>query len=231
MPELHLYGVVVSAFVAKVRIVLDHKGLAYEEASPPGGYGSAAYRALVPAGSVPGLIVDGAPLHDSNAIVEYLDEIAPSPPLLPRDAYDRARARALLGFHDTRLEAAARTLFPVIKSDWRSAPTAAAAAADAAAADAAAADAGVAAVGTALERLEELIDPAPFVFGAAPSLADLAYPVTLQMAEMLSAELDRPLTLTPKVEAWRAATAALPAVARSLDLTRDAMERWMAGFR
>lgn len=217
MPEITLYGVAVSAFVAKVRIVLDMKGLAYREAPPPDGYGSAAYRALVPAGSVPGLIVDGRPLHDSNAIVEMLEEIAPTPPLMPAGAYERARVRALLGFHDTRLEAAARMLFPVVKGDWRASPEAA--------------DAGVAAIETALVRLEDLIAPAPFVTGAAPSLADIAYPVTIQMAEMLAAEVERPLRLAPAIRRWRDETAGIDAVARSLAITRDAMETWLAGFR
>ena len=48
--QIILYGIGVSAFVAKVRIVLDLKGLAHEETPPPGGYGSEDYRALVPAG-------------------------------------------------------------------------------------------------------------------------------------------------------------------------------------
>ena len=122
MAEITLYGVAVSVFVAKVRIALDVKGFAYEEAPPPDGYGSPAYRAIVPAGSVPGIVIDGRPLHDSNAIVEYLEEIRPAPALLPADPYDRARARALLGYHDTRLEAAARALFPVVKRDWRAEP-------------------------------------------------------------------------------------------------------------
>ena len=39
MAEITFYGVAVSAFVAKVRIALDAKGLSYEEAPPPGGYG------------------------------------------------------------------------------------------------------------------------------------------------------------------------------------------------
>jgi hypothetical protein len=54
MADITLYGVPVSAFVAKVRIVLDMKGMTYTETAPPGGYGSPAYRALVPAGSVRG---------------------------------------------------------------------------------------------------------------------------------------------------------------------------------
>lgn len=217
MAEITLYGVAVSAFVAKVRIALDAKGLAYDEAPPPDGYGSAAYRAIVPAGSVPGLVVGGRPLHDSNAIVEYLEEIAPAPALLPADPYDRARARALLGFHDTRLEAAARALFPVVKRDWRAEPEAVAV--------------GVAGIEAALERLCAMIEPAPFVFGARVTIADMAYPVTIQMAEMLAAEMERPLALEPKIDDWRRAASEEPAVARSLAIAGEAMEGWLAGFR
>ena len=125
MADVTLYGVAVSAFVAKVRIALDFKGLPYREVPPPGGYGSDDYRAIVPAGSVPGVVIDGRALHDSNAIIEYLEDIIPAPALLPSDPFDRAKARALLGFHDTRLEASARALFPLIKRDWRTEPEAA----------------------------------------------------------------------------------------------------------
>ena len=220
--QLVLYGVKVSAFVAKVRVVLDHKGLEYEEIAPPDGYGSAAYREIIPAGSVPGLTVDGAPLHDSTAIIEFLDDLAPNPPLRPAAPFDVALMRAFLGFHDTRLEAAARRLFPMIKlpvinggGDRQ---------------------AGLGDVTAALVRLEELLASrrgagGPFLFGAAPTLADLAYPCTIQMAEMMATELGAPLSVPPRVGAWRAAAADLPAVARSLSIAGGAMEEWMAGFR
>ncbi|MGB0853543.1 MAG: glutathione S-transferase family protein [Pikeienuella sp.] len=219
MTKLVLYGVKVSAFVAKVRIVLDHKSLEYEELAPPDGYGSDAYRAIIPAGSVPGLTVDGAPLHDSNAIVEFLDDLVTEPSLRPKDALDIARMRALLGFHDTRLEAAARTLFPVIKGGDG-------------------AEAGLSAISAALQRLDEILAamearrPAgPFLFGAGPTLADLAYPCTLQMAEMMADNIGKPLVIPPRIADWRAASAEIPAVERSLAIAGEAMANWMAGFR
>lgn len=215
--KLVLYGVAVSAFVAKVRIALDFKGLDFEERTPPGGYGSADYRAIVPAGSVPGLTVDGAPLHESNAILEFLEEIAPTPALLPEGALARARVRALLGFHDQRVEAATRALFPVVKRDWRAEPETV--------------ETACAAIEAALMRLDALDAPAPLLSGAAPSFADIAYPCTVQMARMLGAEMARPVTAPPRVEAWVEAASALPAVARSLEIHRAAMETWMAGFR
>ncbi len=215
--EITLYGVEVSAFVAKVRIALDWKGLAFEERVPPGGYGSAEYRAIVPAGSVPGVVIDGRPLHGSNAILELIEELAPAPPLLPRDKWGRAAARALLDFHDNRVEAAARALFPLVKRDWRAEPEAV--------------SAGLAGLDAAFARLAELVKPAPFHLGAAPTMADLAYPVTIRMAEALAAELGRPLALPAKIAAWREAAEALPAVARSRGIAGAAMEAWLAGFR
>ncbi len=217
MPDIQLYGVAVSAFVAKVRIVLDMKGLAYEELTPPDGYGSAAYRAIVPAGSVPGVVIDGQPISDSNAIIELLEALAPEPRLMPQDPFQAAKVRSLLGFHDTRVEAAARTLFPVIKSDWR--------------ADGGAADTGVAGIEAALCRLDTMIEPSPFILGKTPTFADLAYPVTLQMAELMATEMERRIAVPASIDAWRQEVSKIDSVARSLTIARSAMEGWMAGFR
>jgi maleylacetoacetate isomerase/maleylpyruvate isomerase len=54
------------------------------------------YRDVNPQGVVPALIVDdGPPLFQSMAILEYLEETNPEPPLLPRDPRGRARVRGL----------------------------------------------------------------------------------------------------------------------------------------
>lgn len=215
--RLTLYGVAVSAFVAKVRTALDFKGLAFDEREPPGGYGSEAYRALVPAGSVPGLAVDGVGLHGSNAILEFLEEVAPTPPLAPGGALARAQVRGLLDFHDNRVEAAVRALFPLVKRDWRAEP--------------AAVEAACAGVEAAYGRLAALAPDAPWRAGAPPSWVDLSFPCTFQMAAMLGTEMNRPLPPPPALADWTGACAGIPAVARSLALHRRAMEAWMAGFR
>ena len=53
------------------------------------------YRAVNPAGLVPALDIGGRVLTQSLAILDYLDETAPEPPLLPADPLPRAEARAL----------------------------------------------------------------------------------------------------------------------------------------
>ena len=53
------------------------------------------YQALNPNGLVPLYMEDDVPLHQSTAIIEYLEEKYPNPPLLPKNLQDRAWVRAL----------------------------------------------------------------------------------------------------------------------------------------
>lgn len=85
----------------RVRIGLALKGLAYDYA-PVNLAGNdqhqAAYRAVNPQRLTPALdLGDGAILTQSLAILEWLDETHPEPPLLPRDPLSRARVRAMAG--------------------------------------------------------------------------------------------------------------------------------------
>ncbi|HEY3256976.1 MAG TPA: maleylacetoacetate isomerase [Polyangiaceae bacterium] len=84
----------------RVRIALNLKGLAYEyravHLTRQGGEQFApAFRELNPLFVVPVLETDDARLTQSLAIIEYLDEVQPEPPLLPRSPAARARVRAL----------------------------------------------------------------------------------------------------------------------------------------
>lgn len=82
----------------RTRIALELKGLAYEQRGVDlrqGAQRSQAYLALNPQGLVPALEVDGAVLTQSPAILEWLEETHPAPPLLPGDAVDRATVRAM----------------------------------------------------------------------------------------------------------------------------------------
>jgi maleylacetoacetate isomerase len=83
----------------RVRIGLLLKGVAFEERThdlAAGDQHTPAYRSVNPAGAVPALEGAGPkPLTQSLAILEWLDETHPSPPLLPADAVGRAEVRAL----------------------------------------------------------------------------------------------------------------------------------------
>lgn len=97
---LELYGYWRSSAAYRVRIALNLKGLAY--ASHPvhlvkdgGEQHAPGYAAMNPQQLVPSLRDGGRVLTQSLAIMEYLDETVPQPPLLPADAHGRARMRAL----------------------------------------------------------------------------------------------------------------------------------------
>lgn len=80
----------------RVRIALAVKGLDYDSQAinlAQGAQGGVGFRLLNPQGFVPYLIDDTAGLNQSLAIIEYLDEVYPDPPLLPGDAIGRARVR------------------------------------------------------------------------------------------------------------------------------------------
>jgi maleylacetoacetate isomerase len=95
---MKLYGYFRSSAAFRLRIALNLKRLPYEQFSVHlrrGEQAAPAYRALNPQGLVPALEEDGQVLIQSLAIIEYLDETHPAPPLLPGHPADRARVRAL----------------------------------------------------------------------------------------------------------------------------------------
>jgi maleylacetoacetate isomerase len=94
-----LYTYFRSSASFRVRIALNLKGVAYEPSFvhlPRGEHRASAYSKVNPQALTPALeLDDGEPLAQSLAIIEYLDEVHPQPPLLPRDAKARARVRSL----------------------------------------------------------------------------------------------------------------------------------------
>ncbi len=94
--KLHNYYRSSASF--RVRIALALKGLDYEYIPvhlARGEHRLPGYASLAVEGLVPLLEVDGERLSQSMAIIEYLDETHPQPPLLPADALGRAKVRAL----------------------------------------------------------------------------------------------------------------------------------------
>ena len=95
---MKLYGYFHSSASYRVRIALNLKRLDYENVSVHlrrGEQHQADYRRLNPQSRVPVLVDGDHVLTQSLAIVEYLEEAKPEPPLLPSDRAERARVRAL----------------------------------------------------------------------------------------------------------------------------------------
>ena len=93
---LTLYDNIASVAAQKVRMTLHEKGQAWETATVDlrnGDVMNADYLKLNPGGVVPTLVHDGKVLIESTAIIEYLDEVFPEPPLKPATPLERHRMR------------------------------------------------------------------------------------------------------------------------------------------
>jgi maleylacetoacetate isomerase len=100
MSEFTLYGYFRSSAAFRARIALNLKGIVprmeFVHLLKDGGEQHRAdYKAVNPQELIPTLVHDGHTIAQSLAIIEYLDEIVPTPPLLPPDAAGRARARQI----------------------------------------------------------------------------------------------------------------------------------------
>ncbi len=96
--SVRLHGYWRSGTTYRVRIALGLKGVAWEPVPVnllAGEQRDAAYLKLQPQGLVPALEVDGTILGQSPAILEWIEETWPEPPLLPADPTGRAIVRAM----------------------------------------------------------------------------------------------------------------------------------------
>lgn len=95
---IKLHGFYRSSASYRVRIALNLKQIPYETIAHDltvDAHRAPDYLALNPQGLLPTLEHDGIVLTQSAAIIEYLDERYPDPPLVPGNAQDRARVRAI----------------------------------------------------------------------------------------------------------------------------------------
>lgn len=196
---MKLYTYFRSSAAYRVRIALNLKGLSSEMISihlqKQGGLNKKPeYRAVNPQMRVPALQLDsGDVLIQSLAIIEYLDEVHPKPPLLPRDPVERAKVRALAqmiacDIHPLNNTSPLRYLKHQLGQDqakidawyhhW---------------------------ILEGFEPLETMLRPAPYAFGGEVTLADICLVPQVYNARRLKVPLDR----FPKIVAVDAACAKL----------------------
>ena len=98
-PEFELLAFWRTSATYRVRVALNLKGMAVPERIvdlDAGEQRSEAFLKINPLGAIPALLEKGhAPLTQSLAILEFIEELQPTPALLPRDLHARARVRSL----------------------------------------------------------------------------------------------------------------------------------------
>jgi glutathione S-transferase len=171
-----IYQLPISLYCFKLRLALRLKGVEIGMMVPPGGsYRSPEYAAINPAGTIPALVDGAFWLAESDAIIEYLDDLDLGAPLRSPDLRLRARDRMLSRWCDMRLEPAVRRLFPQINPSRR---------------DPAAVPDVDATIGAALAVMEKGLDAdGPFACGPAPGLTDCGLTATLVWLEALTVTL------------------------------------------
>jgi maleylacetoacetate isomerase len=199
--SVKLYGYFRSSAAYRVRIALNLKNLSAEQRSVHltrnGGWQwSEDYRALNPQKRVPALVLDaGEILLQSLAIVEYLDEVHPQPPLLPGDPVERAQVRAVsqimaCDIHPVNNLAVLNYLKGPLKQD-----------------QAAVDDWYRHWVTEGFDAIEALLRPGPYAFGANVTMADLCLVPQVFNARRFKVDMGK----YPRIAAVDAACLKLPA--------------------
>jgi glutathione S-transferase len=111
---IRLYGLAISNYYNMVKLALFEKGFEFQEVPTPPGQ-DADYLAKSPMGKMPCLEVREGFLSETDAILEFLEEVNPEIPLFPETAFERARVRQIMYMAEKYVDDPVR---PVIRSFW-----------------------------------------------------------------------------------------------------------------
>jgi glutathione S-transferase len=106
-----LCGFSLSNYYNKVKMVLLEKGIPFNEERVMTKSTDESVLACSPLGKIPFIRTDKGALCESQVIVDYLEALAPQPPLMPADPYAAAKVRELVTFIELHLELVARELY------------------------------------------------------------------------------------------------------------------------
>ena len=185
------------------------KGVAFTQLPPPDGYGSDAYRALVPMGTIPGFVDGEVVLSESHAIVEYMEEHVPTPALLPDAPPGRAMQRSLASIHDGWVEPQIRALYPQVSPTARDSKKVEAHCA------------------LFARRLNEFANYADGHLVDSLAFADLAWPTTLVHARLLLPVFGFELKLPKILEQWHERLLDEDAVRPDVAACEAGMHKWL----
>jgi glutathione S-transferase len=216
-----LYCTDASIYSTSIKIALTYKRVPFDEVPPPDGYGSPAYKAIVPTGKVPALVHNDFTISESAVILEYLEENfnEVSPPLLYAcNSQKNAMTRYGCRIHDLYLEPAIRSLFPHVDLTKR---------------DKTFVDTKFLIIYEYLDDLERVCDShGPFFCGDQMTFADCVLPGTMMLLDLLSEEfLGRGIDYIhryPKLGFLRENHLNLYAITSVLIKTKEAMVAWLA---
>jgi maleylpyruvate isomerase len=210
---VQLHGFFRSGTSHRLRIALNLKGLSYDVVPVDlrtEQHLQAPYKALNPQGLVPTLVHGGQVLTQSPAIIEWLEERYPDPPLLPADPDARARVRALAAIVGCDIHPVNnRRILEALRHDFG--------------ADDIAINRWCARwIGDGFDAIEALLAADPersgFCFGNAPSLADVYLVPQVESARRFHVDLSRwPLIAAVDAECARLAAFQRAAPARQPD--------------
>ncbi|KAM3107845.1 glutathione S-transferase family protein [Phormidesmis sp. 146-33] len=110
MSVIEIYSAALCPFAHRSRLTLLEKGIPYQLIEIDLQNKPANFKEISPYGKVPVLKHGAQRVWESTIINEYLDEIFPEPPLLPKEPSQRSQARIWIDFADTRLFAASGKL-------------------------------------------------------------------------------------------------------------------------